>query len=327
MLRESLAEEFKEVIARTSSTFPTKNSALLVSIQRWQLYQMKFMPGIPEWEPLLAAVEMNEDELAFEVPLMLPSDIEEDIRTNVCAAGVIEEELAIRETIAFEVLGNIRRLLLQESVKKKQKRKFHSGPGQGLKTQYMQQMERLDKERNREVMRYRETRKRLTVLQKDGPWSEKLQVLETVDIRAPERNIKMGESEGRRTQTWIWEMPGASLELNSSLEESRATRAEWARSRARRNRWVEDEALVKEEMKRVLTFFRWKATSWIERAKNLSTSTDEVDMGAVTYANRQVIILQTMAKTFREKWLKHSNKLELPVLGNLDILHCCNDTE
>ena len=84
---------------------------------------MKYMLGIQDWEPLPDDDELNIDELTFDIRLMLPSDIDESIRMEVCASGIIKEEVLIQEKMAYETLTNIRRLLMEESVKKSRKRK------------------------------------------------------------------------------------------------------------------------------------------------------------------------------------------------------------
>ena len=50
-------------------------------------------------------------------------------------------------------------------------------------------------------------------------------------------------------------------------------RSEWAKSRARADRASEEVLLVREEMRRTLEYFNWKATWWEEWGK-LKTQVD-----------------------------------------------------
>ena len=79
------------------------------------------------------------------------------------------------------------------------------------------------------------TRHRLQLLQKDGAWTKSLKILEDSHVKPPEKDVENRGSEGRRTQSWIWEMSGAMSEQASSTEGTKKMQVEWAKSRAPKN--------------------------------------------------------------------------------------------
>ena len=94
---------------------------------------------------------------------------------------------------------------------------------------------------------------------------------------------------------------------------------EYAKSRARALRWSEEVSLVKEEMRRVLEFFKWKMTWWMEKASYLSTRGDSVAIGFVIYANRQASLLERMGQRFRKQWKEECGVTDLPEFGGVSL--------
>ncbi|KAF9515810.1 hypothetical protein BS47DRAFT_1391303 [Hydnum rufescens UP504] len=103
-----------------------------------------------------------------------------------------------------------------------------------------------------------------------GIWEETIRVLHPWDVCAMDdsegRSVQLGE--GYRTLLWIWMAPGlrAMGDTAGTPEMHEALRIEWAKCHARRNRWVEEELLVKEEIQRTIAFCEYKAEQWTERA-------------------------------------------------------------
>lgn len=104
-------------------------------------------------------------------------------------------------------------------------------------------------------------------------------------------------------------------------------RVEWAKSHARALRWIEELTLLREEMRRVLTYFQWKAYWWSTKAKSHPSDTGNVQEGFKAYANRQISILQKLAVKFKTEWEKKSGVKGLPVFDELDLLKLQNDDE
>ena len=76
--------------------------------------------------------------------------------------------------------------------------------------------------------------------------------------------------EGTREVSWIWRMPALGNKAERSKrgrgEEDAAAVAingtlqfEWAKSRARLERWQEEETIVEEEMKQTIAYLEWQA--------------------------------------------------------------------
>lgn len=104
--------------------------------------------------------------------------------------------------------------------------------------------------------------------------------------RAPtaKKKRKKGTGETRKELSWIWLTTPLSLDAN---EEDDILRAEWARSRARVCRATEEVTLLREEMRRVLEFLKWKAKWWDARAVARSVNSLTLREGIESYAVKQ----------------------------------------
>lgn len=80
-------------------------------------------------------------------------------------------------------------------------------------------------------------------------------------------------------------------------------RVEWAKSRARALRWREEVLLLKEEMRRVIVYFEYKASWWVERnnAEGREASPALAE-GLYAYAAGQAQLQRDLASTFSKKW-------------------------
>lgn len=84
-------------------------------------------------------------------------------------------------------------------------------------------------------------------------------------------------------------------------------RVEWAKSRARANRFTEEVSLLSEEMKRVEQFFAFQANNWESRAEAVGKSPDMVFSsmraeGWVAYAKRQAELYRSLIKHCKFLW-------------------------
>lgn len=82
-------------------------------------------------------------------------------------------------------------------------------------------------------------------------------------------------------------------------------KVEWAKSRARASRYMEEIKIVKEEMNRTIRFLRWKANEWRDRgrAKQKAGLVDDAySDGLRAYAARQAAICDGQANSFLRKW-------------------------
>ena len=90
-------------------------------------------------------------------------------------------------------------------------------------------------------------------------------------------------------------------------------RVEWAKSRARAQRWHEEVLLLLEEMHQILQYFHWKANWWLARQSLRSDVTPEVSHGLHAYAAKQANLLRQLAKSFALLWYPELVKNNMPI--------------
>jgi hypothetical protein len=83
-----------------------------------------------------------------------------------------------------------------------------------------------------------------------------------------------------------------------------ALRVEWAKTRARKDRWAEEVSILREEMRRVLVFLEHNALQWENRATARQDDSPELAEGLQAYAHRQAGILRSRANLFAVLWSK-----------------------
>ncbi|KAJ7623835.1 hypothetical protein DFH06DRAFT_1142681 [Mycena polygramma] len=79
-------------------------------------------------------------------------------------------------------------------------------------------------------------------------------------------------------------------------------RVEWARARARKDRWTEEVMLLREEMRRVLRYLDWQVRWWRDRAALRTDWSAAVGAGAHAYAMKQASWHERLAGHFQTKW-------------------------
>jgi hypothetical protein len=84
---------------------------------------------------------------------------------------------------------------------------------------------------------------------------------------------------------------------------NQALRVEWCRLSARADRWDEEVSLLKEEMKRTISFLQWKAREWDARAglRQYSVAVD-FQKGLAAYAAKQAAVFHELASSFATLW-------------------------
>ncbi|KAF7292949.1 CxC2 domain-containing protein [Mycena indigotica] len=101
--------------------------------------------------------------------------------------------------------------------------------------------------------------------------------------------------------SWIWAAGGQAdgVELHDSM------RVEWAKARARKERWNEEVELLREEMKRVMRSLKWEASEWQKRADEVRSDVDGTTAAGIrAYALRNVYLHTEFIVRFREEWDK-----------------------
>jgi hypothetical protein len=96
-------------------------------------------------------------------------------------------------------------------------------------------------------------------------------------------------------------------------------RTEWAKARARHQRWVEEKKLTLEEMRRTLAYLTYRATWWREqkdRRRNIAVPLADDPMwrvwsGCNAYAERQACLVSGLRNKFVASWRLVLHKLDL----------------
>ncbi|KAK0458719.1 uncharacterized protein EV420DRAFT_1642445 [Desarmillaria tabescens] len=241
-----------------------------------------------------ARVKPMEEALeAVNIPLFLPSSTISRIQSN---KKLLDFEFRLREAEVYECLMTLHRLLIYQSHIYKFKDRHVTGQLMSTRARstIKSVIDNIDEAENR----YRKLREHLVVLAgaldgaKDG-WDRQLRVLDAMDVRPLDESLP-GETEGRRTMSWIWRVHRHETDVEETVE---ALRIEWCKTQARAHRWREEVILVLEEMKRVKAFFAWEGQKWLLRAAR-----EDISEGECAYALCQADIRARMRQHCIEVW-------------------------
>jgi hypothetical protein len=90
-----------------------------------------------------------------------------------------------------------------------------------------------------------------------------------------------------------------------------ALRIEYAKAHARARRYVEEEELVLEEMRRTLQYLRWKAGWW--RSGDVEEVKVKIREGSKAYKEKQASLLDELRIKFEHMWRPVIADLKLSV--------------
>ncbi|TDL14508.1 hypothetical protein BD410DRAFT_733990, partial [Rickenella mellea] len=306
-----------------------KRNALRHRIDAWRKIQAVYMPGVsaslqdrnPSDED---TSEPGNSELS---KLFLPSSFPV-AQQSAMLPGLAEKERRLRLAQAEDCLRQLRRHLRVRSTLWQYKKSSVSG--QRATTRTRSYIDRFNEKIQRYARKYRAARATLHVLDPNGVWVERFKVLNSADIRGPQRDDGdhldkgMQESEGRRGFTWIWLVPlAAGTDADDVTEEQDDMRVEWVKSKARAERWDEEVTLVAEEMRRTLAFLEWRACWWEgqvhRRVRDVGDTTPlqrrsvtpDILSGLRAYALKQAAIQRNLARHFAVLWVPFLSKHSL----------------
>ncbi|KAF9470387.1 hypothetical protein BDN70DRAFT_909531 [Pholiota conissans] len=267
--------------------------------------------------------------------LWLPSRIDEPYRSKICIAGLATIEERIRDAQLPDALENIKKILKIKSRLIAFKNKNIRGQRGGTRSRAV--IDRVHDRARYSAEKYRDAHLAKHALTGPGDWEKVFRILEDGDIRGYQdpnrlrqhvgrrgvleddqvdrphiitesgeftlfnesRTRRDGTGETHRTLSWIWlTTPSA----GSDDEKDDILRSEWARSRARATRGMEEVMLLKEEMRRVLSFLEWKARWWRDRQSVQSVAAKDLQDGLASYARRQAAVQDALAARFRSLW-------------------------
>ena len=312
-----------------------KRNVLAHRITNWQKIQDIYMPMItplrPEKETTIGESEPSQIE-AERIKLFLPSTCLPHIEDPDKVKSLVAKEGQLRLGQAYDALDcikRLRRILASISIFKHQN---VSGTGGRANTRIRSLYDKFQGRIQLAAHRYRAAYSALHILDPEGSWHSQLRVLDDSDIRGPGKSDDELQGEGRRELSWIW-LVGSDKSLQSDDKEAiEAMRVEWGKTRARAQRWSEEVQLLREEMRRVLEYFKWKAAWWRSKKNAQLTVGPAISNGLQAYAEKQAVILERLGQvcaqkwsavlkkhSFQDDWQKQYDKLpQLPSIWNVE---------
>ena len=270
-------------------------------IQNWREVQLAYMPHAASF---IASTSIPE--AAEEIPLYLPSSLPPHIRNQVELRDICDKERRLREAQADDSLAHIRRLRRVIQGMWQFKKFGISGTGNRPNTRILATYQSLLNNIQKHAQVYRSAYAALDVLDPGGTWSRRLRVLLDKDISGPGKDPEDSTQNGRYEPSWIWlvvhnlsaEMEVVEEDFNDSM------RVEWAKVTARAARWNEELLIVQEEIRRVLAFFAWKSSWWVDSASRRIVDDDPALVDGIhAYAYKQAAIQTRMAERCASHWL------------------------
>lgn len=276
---------------------------------------------------------MPQAEKAENLPLFLPSALPQSVRSTPEMSRVCNMEIRLRKAAASDSLSEVRRGRRNITKLWKYKKVNVSGTGNRPNTRMLTLYTRLNNKIERGAERYRRARAALVILDPNGAWKEEFKELRKDDVRGPgkdsdERSLdevlqaalgteidttskakakpsrSQQKSNGRFEESWIWLVQRkGKAGKNEEDEFGDDIRVEWAKSRARSLRWKEEFLLVKEEMRRVIEWYEWKAAWWEKKASERVNGDPDILDGVIAYSHKQAHIVRQMAQRCAEIWI------------------------
>ncbi|KAL1751670.1 hypothetical protein FB107DRAFT_221498 [Schizophyllum commune] len=274
---------------------------------------------------------------AEEVRLWLPSDMTRQEREEGCVEGLDQIEVRLRVAQATDALKKIREQMFAKQYLVNQ-RNTHI-VGQRDSTHARRVIDRVGDHINQHKDKYRKARTALHRLESrdaypafkelkdsdlaldddreaDGASTDRLATVgargakvvanaRKVDVPATRQDREIAavrQADSRRSLTsWIWTCLGGPVQ-DENAQVYDALRVEWAKARARRERWAEEVQILEEEMRRVLRHLQWTASSWEARADRLPSRDAALQAGLRAYALRQAALTLQVEASFKVRW-------------------------
>ncbi|KAJ7744427.1 hypothetical protein DFH07DRAFT_963653 [Mycena maculata] len=304
------------IAADQSERLAEMRVAFFSKLARFHKLQEVYM-GAAVW-----ALEAEEDRRDAELPppkaedvkLFLPSELQTEEMEEGCRKGLPTMEGRLREGQCRDALVQLRSRLHA----KRHLITFRNTEvvGQRASTRAHTLIERVDAA----AAKYQRARDALIALRGRAA-CEDIHELKAADIQLDEEREAdakarkklgaIGSSKWRqqgmallsrdRRLSWIWTEGGGPGVSEQELHDS--VRVEWSKAKARKERWEEEVELLREEMKRVLRFLRWRGMWWeTRRGIRREGVPAEVVAGLQAYAARQASIHREITRRFKRMW-------------------------
>ncbi|KAJ6463803.1 hypothetical protein C8R47DRAFT_1224959 [Mycena vitilis] len=311
--RSLLAADQSERVSEMRIAFFTK-------LAKFRKLQLVYMPAaVLELE---AEEDARDPELpapkAEDVKIYLPSGVRSATREGGCRTGLPDMEAKLREGQCRDSLRTLRtRLHAKRHLL--DYRDDGGVAGQKAATRSYTLLGNIGERVDAVAVKYRRARLALIALRGRAA-CDGFKELTAADIQLDEeREIdararrKLGEIGSKRHKrrgpalsskekymSWIWTEGGGPGEDEKELHDS--VRVEWSKTKARKERWEEEVELLREEMKRVLRFLRWRAVWWESQRSARRDVAAEVRAGLDAYAARQAAGARQIARRFKTAW-------------------------
>ena len=295
ILTRELSQSKGRKTSKQLADLEEKRSSLIRQIQIWRPIQVAYTPHVATLLPLADSVDEPGSQYTHpeSTPLFFPSSLPSEIRHRAEMKEMCDAECRLREPQADDALADIRWFRRTIQGLWQFKKLNVSGTGNKPNTRMLDLYNRIDYKLQRAANRYRIAYAALRALDPNGLWQERLKELRVVNLRGPGRDPDHPEdaktSNGRFIPSWIWLVPRSPQERGDDQTEAEfndTMRAEWAQTRARMCRWEEEVLIIQEEMRRVLAFFEWKSTWWLEQANQRQGLESSIESGVIAYAHK-----------------------------------------
>jgi hypothetical protein len=312
---------FKRELSRTKgkktskqlADLEEKRSSLIRQIRIWRPVQLAYTPHVASLLPLILGDTGDGDGQYYSnpesMPLYLPSSLPPDISQRPELKDIREAEHCLREAQADDALADVRRLRRIIQGLWQFKKLNVSGTGNRPNTRMLNLYTRFETKLQHAANRYNVAYTALKALDPNGSWKERLKELKSSDLRGPGRDTENPEdarSNGRFEPSWIWlvtRLPQERGDNQTEEEFNHSMRTEWAQTRARMCRWNEELLIIQEEMRRVLAYFEWRSSWWLEQGNRRTGLESSVQSGVMAYAHKQSSLCLRMAARCAVHWL------------------------
>jgi hypothetical protein len=286
-----------------------KRTSLLRRIQIWREVQLTYMPHVASIiSQTQSGPDLDGGVHPEAVPLYLPSSLPAHICNLPEMKALCQVECRLREPQADDALADVRRQRRIIQGLWQFKRINVSGTGNKPNTRMLVLYKRLESKTNRATQKYRVAYAALKILDPNGSWSTRMKALADKDVSGPGRDHNSESTNSRYEPSWIWLMPRVNQSSNTETgmveeEFNESMRVEWAKTRARKARWTEELLILEEEMRRVISFQKWKAAWWREQALVRKEADATILSGVAGYANKQAGICERLAAKCALHWM------------------------
>ncbi|KIL55654.1 hypothetical protein M378DRAFT_17763, partial [Amanita muscaria Koide BX008] len=319
VLKCDVAQMKGKLTSKQRADLQEKRTTLFRRIQQWREAQLAYMPLVAPLLLTTGSIATDTDnttsfvDRSETIPLHLPLSLPTSIQNAI--PHITENESRLRKAQAEEALDNIRRGRRMITGLTQFKKLNISGAGNKPNTRMRTVYNQLQNRIQRAAARYRDAWAAVAKGEVDGPWCKRFRRLEPSDIRGPGKQsddpIRM--TNGRFEPSWIWIVGKVSTDCSTEEEFEETMRSEWAKTRARRDRWEEEFQLLQEEMRRTVAYLEWKASWWHSQATRRKTDDAIVQQGLQAYAERQAHLMKKLASSCAERWVPTLRKQGIEV--------------